>query len=226
MTSLLPPSRALSHQLASRASQLGGVPRSCPNPWSRVVYNNAGLLSTLLQSNASTPLLSQLLCRSYATKPGKPKAHTGRVAASKRKPAVARSDAAAGVPKKAPAKKAPAKTKRATTTRKPAAKKPGRKAKSKPKPKPAPKRKVLTERQKAAREKKQASEKKKDLRKIALLDAPKQLPSTAYIVLSVESSGKGMSVTQHAKDVSAQYKTLSPEEMEVHAIPAPKFVPA
>lgn len=214
MQSLLPPSRALSHQLTSRASQLAAVRRSCANPWSRVTFsNNVRYLSSLLQTDASTPVRSRLLFRFYATKPGKPKAHTGRVAASKRKPAAARSDAVAGTPKKAPAKKT-------ATTRKPAAKKPARKSKSKTKAKSQakPKRKVQTEVQKASKAKKAAGKKNRDLRQQALLDPPKRLPATAYTVLSVQSSGKGMSVVQHAKEVSAQYKNLAPEELEVLSV--------
>lgn len=211
MTSFLPPSRAFSHQLVSRAARLRATQRSCTKSWSRVALNdNVGCLSSLLQGNASAPIFAQLLSRSYATKPGKPKAHTGRIAASKRKPAAARSDAAAGVPRKAPAKKT-------ATRKKAAAKKPARKVKSKSlaKPKPKPKRKVLTEKQQAAKAKKEAGNKNRELKKQALLDPPKRLPSTAYTVLSVQTSGKGTSVAQHSKDTSAQYKNLSPEEIEV-----------
>lgn len=223
MTVLLPPSRALSHQLASRASQLGANRRSCANPLSRVVFsNNVGCWSSSLQSNLSTPFLAQLLLRSYATKPAKPKAHTGRVAASKRKPAAARSDAVAGVPKKAPAKKAPAK--KTAKPKKTAAKKPARKVKTKtktktkkkPKPKPKPKRKVLTEIQKATIAKKAAGRKIKDLRQQALLNPPKRLPATAFTLLFAEATtGKGLAVVTHAKEISAQYKNLRPEELEV-----------
>jgi hypothetical protein len=206
MTVLLPPSRALSHQLASRVLHQTANRRSCANSWSRVIFNNVGCLSSLLQFNAPTPILGQVVFRSYATRPGRPKAHTGRVAASKRKPAAARSDKAAGTPKKTPAKR----------ITKLAAKKPKRKtSKAKPKPKPKPRRKALTEKQKAAKAKKDAGQKTKDLREKALLDHPKRLPFTAYTVLSSESSGKGINVADHAKAISAQYKTLSPEEMEV-----------
>ena len=213
MASLVLPStsRAISHQLVSRASTLGANRNSCAYSWSRVIFRNElACLSSLLQGNASTKLLNQLQFRSYATKPGRPKAHTGRVTPSKRKPAVARSDAKAGTPKKSS-------TKKAASTRKGTAKKPKRKtkAKAKSKPKPKPKRKGLTEKQQAAKAKKLAGIKKKNLRQRALLDPPKQLPSTAYTVLSSESSGKGMQVAEHSKAVSARYKGLSSEEMEV-----------
>ncbi len=218
MTSFLPPSRALSHQLVSRVPYLRATQRSCARSWSRVTFNHKlGYLSYLLQSNASPSILGQLLSRSYATKPGKPKAHTGRVAASKRKPAAAQSDAAAGVPKKAPAKKTATATAKKPATKKSAAKRPARKAKSAPDSKPKPRRriKIPTEKQILAKEKKDAGNKKKDLQKVALLDHPKQLPATAYTVLSVENSSKGKSITQHSRELSAQYKNLSPEEMEV-----------
>jgi hypothetical protein len=216
MTSLLPPSRALSHQFVSRACHLRAANgrTSGAKSWSRVTFNsNLGLLSTLLQCNTSTAIFGQLLSRSYATKPGKPKGHTGRAAASKRKPAVAQSDDAAGVPKKAPAKKSPAK--KPAARKKGAAKKPARKAKSKRKPKAKPKRKALSEKQLATKAKKESVQKLKELKTQALLDPPKQLPSTAYLVLSVETSGKGVPAIQHAKDTSVLYKNLNPEEMEV-----------
>lgn len=213
MKLFVPPRGALSHQSVSRLSHPRTTRLSCAHSWSRATFNNLGYLSSLLQCNASTSTLGQLLSRSYATKPGKPKAHTGRPAASKRKPAAARSDAAAGVPKKAPSK-------RTATRKKPAAKKPARKTKSKLSPKlhPGRKPKRLTDKQKAAKEKRDAGKKKKDLRKIALLDPPKRLPSTAFMVLSVETSSKGTPPPQHSKEVSARYKNLRPEEMEVHII--------
>ncbi len=213
MTSLLPPSRVL-----SRVSQLGAVPRASAHRWSRVGVNHPSCLRALLKINALAPILRQRLIQTFATKPGRPKAHTGRVTASKRKPAAARSDTAAGTPKKVAAKKAPAKkppAKKRTTTRKSAAKKPARKTRSPAKPKPAPKRKVLTDKQKVAKEKKETLQKTRDLRKIALLDGPKRLPATAFTVLSVQTSSKGTAASLHAKDVAAQYKTLSAEEMEV-----------
>ena len=209
MASFLLPSRALSHQLASRAANLGGSRRSCADSCSRVIFSNdVASLSSLLHGNASTTTFNQLHIRFYATKPGRPKAHTGRVTASRRKPAVAGSDAKPGTPKKTAPKKA-------ATTVKRAAKKPKRKTTSKAKSTTKPKRRVLTERQKAAEEKKIAGTKKKDLRQKALLDPPKQLPATAYTVLSAQTSGKGVRVPDHSKAVSAQYKNLSPEEMEV-----------
>lgn len=215
MVSWLPPARAMSHQLVSRASRLVIVQRQCANSWSRVTFNdNVGFLSSLLP-HASTPLLNQLLVRCYATRPAKPKAHTGRASASKkRKPAVAQSDVQAGVPKKAPAK-------RTTKTKKTAAKKRVRKSKPKTTAEATPKRKRLTEKQKAVRSKKAVIQKKKDLKKQALLDYPKRLPSTPFIVLSTESSTKGSSAAQNAKAISAQYKSLRPEEMEVLLHPSP-----
>lgn len=225
MTSLLRPTGVFSHQIASRISQLEAIPKSCANRWSRVVFNNSACLSTLLQFNTPALRFSHGSFRTFATKP---KAHTGRVVASKRKPAVARSDEAAGTPKKASAKKAPARkapakkaslkkspAKRRATTKKPAAKKPGRKPESKTEAPPVRRRRALTEKQQAAKEKKNAIQKTRDLKKIALLEVPKRLPSTAYIVLFTETSGKGTRAIQSAKDAAVQYKNLNPEEMEV-----------
>jgi hypothetical protein len=216
MSTIILPSRALSHQLVSRLSPRSTVRGSYANTWSRVIFNtNVGYLSSILQSDASQHTIKQLLCRSYATKPGRPKAHTGRVTASKRKPAVAKSDAAAGTPKKAPAKTAKAPAKTTSRTRKPAAKKPKRKTRAKAKPKSKPKRKALTEKQKAAKAKKAVTQKKKDLKEQALLHPPKQLPATAFLVLTSQSARKGESGVAHTKAVSAQYKNIAPEEMEV-----------
>lgn len=207
---IFPRSRVISHQLVARASTLGVDRKSCAYSLSRVLFKKN--LSSLRHGNDSVLLLRKPEFRSYATKPGRPKAHTGRVTASKRKPAVARSDAKAGTPKKAS-------TKEAAVPKKRAAPKPKRKSKAgvKAKPKAKPKRKALTEQQKAAKAKKLAGIKKKDLREQALLTAPKQLPSTAYTVLSTSSSSKGMRLAEHSKAMSAQYKSLSPEEMEVYS---------
>lgn len=171
-------------------------------------------MSFLLQSDVHALTHKHLQSRSYATKPGKPKAHTGRVTASKRKPAAATSDAAAGTPKKASARKS-ASTKKPAAKKRGAAEKPKRKTTSKAKAKGRPKRKVLTEKQKTTKQKDAVRQKTKNLKQQALLDPPKRLPATAYTVLSVETSHKGMKIKEHSKAVSEQYKSLSAEEMEV-----------
>lgn len=208
MASLLPLSRSLSHQFASRASQLAAIRHSCANSWSRVRFNNNNTVSLLgdLLPNNSTPLLGQLLRRSYATRRGRPKAHTGRASASKRKAAVAQSDGQAAVPEKAP--------EGSRTTKKPAAEKPGRKPRSKTERRAKSKRGGLTEKQKAANVKKAAGQKLKDLKQRALLHPPKQLPATAFTVLVTESSSKGTASAPRAKMLAAQYRSLGPEEME------------
>lgn len=212
MASLLPLSRSLSHQFASRASQLAAIRHSCANSWSRVRFNNNNTVSLLgdLLPNNSTPLLGQLLRRSYATRRGRPKAHTGRASASKRKAAVAQSDGQAAVPEKAP--------EGSRTTKKPAAEKPGRKPRSKTERRAKSKRGGLTEKQKAANVKKAAGQKLKDLKQRALLHPPKQLPATAFTVLVTESSSKGTASAPRAKMLAAQYRSLGPEEMEVSCI--------
>ena len=219
MTYLLPPGRALSQHLVSRASR-AAAQKSCANSWSRVAVKNPRCLSSLARSNTLIPILSQLLSRTYATGTGKPKAHTGRPAASKRKPAVVTSDAAAGTPKKAAAKKKPARKPKRAVKKKAKTKPKSRKAKAKPKKKRAPK--ELTEEQQARKAKRLAAkasrelaEKKKTLKETAQLNPPKQLPYTAFTVLVKETASKGVVGKDIVRASSTQYKSLRPEEMEV-----------
>jgi hypothetical protein len=159
--------------------------------------------------------LSQI--QNYATdvptsRPGRPKAHTGRATATKRKPAASKSRSTSTAPKSTATKKA-AKTKRKTKT----------KAKPKPKPKPKRKTRVLTEQQKENKEKKAAALKQRNLRITALLTPPaatppKQLPRTAYMVVNAENQVKGTWNTDIARDSAAKYKALTPEEREVGLI--------
>jgi len=180
---------------------------------------NAGHRTSPSYSNVETTYSRLGHIQNYATdvptsRPGRPKAHTGRATASKRKPAASIRSSTSATPKSTAAKKA-AKTKRKTKT----------KAKPKPKPKPKPKRKtrVLTEQQKANREKKAAALKLRNLRITALLTPssaapPKQLPRTAYMVINAENQVKGTSTTDIAKASAAKYKALTPEEREVGLI--------
>ena len=140
-----------------------------------------------------------------ASRPGRPKAHTGRATASKKKSA-ARSTSAA---------------KNSTVTKKAA--KPKRKTKTKAKPKTKRKTGVLTKQQKANKEKKAAALKQRNLRITALLTPPaatppKQLPRTAYMVVNAENQVKGTSPTDNARASAAKYKALTPEEREVGLI--------
>lgn len=157
----------------------------------------------------------------------RPKAHTGRTTRKARAqksatPKTAAEKATASTPtaqkKATPPKKATAKTKAKTRAKtKP-------KRKPKPKPKPQPKRKVLTDEQKKKKAKQNANEKLKELKKLALLDPPKQLPDNAWIVFSTgraatalkkTTSGERALLSDVSKQSAAAYKELSPEEIEV-----------
>ena len=216
MTIIVPPSRALSLRLLSRAATYS------TQPLLRVPSDrNASPPQSASCSNASPGLFSALRVRAYATatpvtRAGRPKAHTGRASASKTKAATTAAVTITGA--------------RNTTAKKPGPKKPGpkkgaskatpkRKLKAKAKAKPKPKRKVLTEKQKVAREKKLASLKKKQLRETALLNPPKRLPDTAYQVVSIENFTKGTGVAENAKAAAAKYKSLEPEDREVSPFP-------
>ena len=203
------PTRVLSQQACLRVAPFcsihiaTGLRRVNPTRSS----DNASI-SAHRKSTESRSILSQH--RTYATAtitttvktPGKPKAHTGRTTATKRKPAstIKKPATPTTKPKAKPKAKSKAKPR----------------AKAKPKAKPKPRRRVLTEKQKEAKAKVAASQKIKDLRAKALLTAPKGLPSTAWQVLQNESSkGKtGVNVGVVAKEASATYKSLTPEERE------------
>ena len=170
--------------------------------------------SSLYKRNGPSSLIQG---RNYASGPpksipGRPKAHTGRSPPSKRRTASASTTTIA--------KPAPKATTRATGTKKPASRpRATRKAKPKAKAKPKPKKKELTEAQVERKKKADALVKRRTLREAALLtpktSPPKQLPSTAFQVLLVERSGKGVGIIENSKAISASYKTLAPEAREV-----------
>jgi hypothetical protein len=201
MTVGLLSSRALAWRLLSRGPSTPVLFSSL-----RVKHDQkAGHLTSPSHSNVETiyPRLGQIQNYATASRPGRPKAHTGRATASKKKPATRSST------KSTAAKKA-AKPKKKTKT----------KAKPKPKPKPKRKTKALIEQQKANKEKKAAALKRKNLRITALLTPlsatpPKQLPRTAYLVINAENQVKGTSTTDIAKASAAKYKALTSEEREV-----------
>lgn len=203
----MPPTRAVSHQVISRTSSFctarfaTGLRRVNP------IYSSDDKSATSHRHSAnSRSVLSQ--CRSYATKtvtatvktPGKPKAHTGRTTTTKRK--------TTSTTKKPAAKKAKSTTKPKS--------KPKIRAKAKPKPKAKPRKRELTEKQKAAKAKTLASQKHKTLCATALLTAPKSLPNTAWQVLITGSTrgNANAKLGSAAKEASAQYKNLTPEERE------------
>ena len=200
MTVGLLPSGALAFRLISRGT-------STPILISllRVRHDqNTGHLNFSSRSHAGATYRRLGQSQNYATgapasRPGRPKAHTGRATASRRKTAA---------------------TKKPVTKKRAARPKQKSKAKAKAKPKPKRKTRVLTEKQKAKKEEKAAALKQRELRKTALLTPPsatppKMLPRTAYMVISQENQVKGTSPTDNAKASAAKYKSLTPEEREV-----------
>ena len=213
MTSSFLPSRALTLRFLPRAAT------TTPAFSSIRVQHEQNAQQPASCSTCNAVIKSSRLSRSrfYATattasRPGRPKAHTGRATASKRKTT-------------APAGTTTTTTKRSAAAKKPAGKKatkatPKRRTKAKLKPKPKPRRRVLTEKQKADKQKKAAGQKLTELRKTALLSppsakAPKQLPSTAYLVSSTENFSKGTDVAANARANADRYKNLTLEEREV-----------
>lgn len=115
------------------------------------------------------------------------------------KPAVKKSKTAAAT-KKPAAKKATAGKKTAAKKAKPVAKKAAPKKPAKKVLDPEAKRKLEI----------------RELKKIALLDKPKQLPGTAYMVYNQQNSEKGKRVADAAKERATEYHSLSPSEKAVN----------
>ena len=161
-----------------------------------------------------------ILRRTYAQRAvSRPKAHTGRTTTAARKaPTTSKTKAAK---KPAPKKKTPKAVPKAKSKAKPRIKpkpKPAKKkkrAKAKPKPKPKVKKpkKVLTEAEKLALTKRKL--------KTTALKPPSGAPHTAWTVFLGEKAkatntagGKGHAASV-AKGASAEYKQLTPEQVEV-----------
>lgn len=179
---VFPVPRTLASRLLARTSRSFTRP-SPANPLLRVACNSSSNKSGNTHCGDWSDLaLFYKNARNYATatkKPaGRPKAHTGRAAASTKK----------------------------TTPKKKATKKPKKKAVKKPKAKKAPSKTALV---------KQARKTASDLRAAALLEEPKQLPSTAFSVILVEEAKKTKAFAGSASAASARYKNLSPAEREV-----------
>ena len=167
----------------------------------------------LLKSSLITPILR----RSYAQRAvSRPKAHTGRTTTAARKAPTTSKTTAAKKP--APKKTTPKAVPKAKSKAKPRIKpkpKPAKKKKAKAKPKPKPKKpkKVLTEAQKSASTKKQL--------KATALKPPHRVASTTWSVYLAEkvrgadSAGARRDVTALSKAASAEYKQLTPEQLEV-----------
>ena len=159
-----------------------------------------------------------VLRRTYAQRAvSRPKAHTGRATTAARKAPTTSKTTAAKKP--APKKKTPKTIPKAKSKAKPRikpkpkpAKKKRAKAKAKPKPKPKVKKpkKVLTEAEKLALKKRQL--------KATALKAPNGAPHTAWTVFlkeKVKTTGGGNKLGGVAKEASADYKQLTPEQVEV-----------
>jgi hypothetical protein len=113
---------------------------------------------------------------------------------------------------KAKAKATRAKPKKKVAAKKKAAPKKKKKVLAK---KVAPKRKVLTERQKDLAEKKKDRDALKALKATALIE-PKPKPDNAWIVFMSEATKEGSgSAASKLKEAGANYKALSPSELEV-----------
>ena len=164
-------------------------------------------------------LISPILRRAYAQRAvSRPKAHTGRTTTAARKaPTTSKTKAAKKpaakktTPKAIPKAKSKAKP-RIKPKPKPAKKKKAQ-AKAKPKPKAKKPKKVLTEAQKSALIQKQL--------KATALHPPHEVPSTRWTVFLTEKlkvAGKEInnkSLGGLAKEVSVEYKQMTPEQLEV-----------
>lgn len=191
MAAALPYSRSLSQQLWAKATGSFTRPGRY-NSLLRVSCTCSANNQYHTLRNSDSSLINRFKqARTYATAAAKstrkPKVATRRTAGAKK-----------ATPKKPVAKKA--------------VRKPKKKAVKKTKPKKpivkkAPSKTALAQKARTARV---------ELRSAALLEKPKQLPSTAYTVLLVtESKGSKGNVTAAASSISAKYRNLSPEEREV-----------
>jgi hypothetical protein len=180
-----------SHFPASRA------PFSHDNAQLVAIFTNKAshVLSNFSLPNGSLPII---LKNSYASSVGRPKAHTGRAAASK-KPASRKPKAKA----EATAKKKNAKKSKAGKTGK-------SKRETKLKPKAKSKSKRLTEKQKEALKKKKEREEIKALKEAALTP-PKRLPTSAYAVFNKEKHTFGAASLE-------TYRNLPTAEREVRVL--------
>lgn len=174
------------------------------------------------QYDASTALKTYLITpvvrRTYTDKPvSRPKAHTGRTTTAARK---APTTSATKAAKKPAAKKTTPKAIPKTKAKPRIKAKPKARKKAKAKPKPKPKRKVLTDKQKTAREANKVKDEIKALKVKALLGVPKKLPASAWTVFQAErvkaQAGGAAKLGQIAKESSVVYKQLSPEQLEVN----------
>lgn len=114
---------------------------------------------------------------------------------------------------KNPRTKKPGPPKKTTTAKKTTKPKTKAAAKKKPAKKPAPKRAKKPKKQPTALEVRRT--KVNQLRKVALLVAPKQLPASVYQVFRSENQQTGTSAAVQAKAISQAYRNITTSEEEV-----------
>lgn len=131
------------------------------------------------------------------------------------KPTSAKAKSSTTKTAKKPAKKAAASKKPGP---KATAKKPAKRPAKKPAKKPATKRRGLTQIQKDRLKKSKDYANLVALKETALLSTPKQLPASAYLVFATDNNllgGGPAALGGRSKEAAAQYKNLSPAEIEV-----------
>lgn len=215
MTITIPVHRALSTKLAPRSFNV--VTRWGYNPWLARVNstsnneNDANTSRLCLQSKSRHTIGTRYYATDAAAKPvSRPKAHTGRTPAKRSTKA---STSSKPGPKTAAGKKAVGRKPKAKTTKaaaKPKTKKAVKKPVKKPAAKKVPSKTALLAKRRA---------KNKELKEKALLNAPKQLPQTAWGVQFGEAQsaarGSGQNIGMVTRNAAEQHRGLTPEQKEV-----------
>ena len=171
--------------------------------------------------SARPDFLSTVIRRAYADRPvSRPKAHTGRTTtAARRAPTTSATKAAKKpAPKKTTPKAIPKGRSTANAKSKSKSKSKSKPKKAKAKPKRKPTKKVLSDKQKAAKTLRDQRTKTKELKEVALLDSPKATPSTAWTVFITERNktrSKDTKTTEVFKEATGPFRNLTPEQLEV-----------
>ena len=146
--------------------------------------------------------------RTYASRPGRPKQHTGRVTSTRKTKAAPTKTASASRSKTASRSKSKPKTAKA------------KKAKAKPKAKPKPKKKALTTKQKEAKALKDTRTKIAELKETALKPPPltrasawQALHGERTRATKGESGGINTTIATIRK-AAEEYRAFSPEQLE------------
>lgn len=225
-------SHGISRWSQLRLTLLGGNRHELLPSHLKRVSGSIGIASACLKVGGNGWIgvgITPLYRRTYATKPvSRPKAHTGRTTSAPRKKAATQTRTKAVAP--ATRKKAPssAKAKRKPSTKaKSRAKKapPKRKSRAKPKAKPRT-RKPLSDTAKLRLSKRKNAATIKELKERAL-SPPQQKGKGAWQAYYSEQMAAlrgtgalsgGNNLGNTIKDISAQYRALSPADLEVWAI--------